>query len=81
MRGGIGLIGLVLALVITGLLVKRQLGNAVAPPPLVRPALPAAASGSAGTPPAAVPLNQLPQQTKEAVDALMQKPRPMPDEN
>lgn len=76
MRGGIGLIGLVLALVITGLLVKRQLGSAVATPPLVRPALP----GTAGTPPAAVPRNQLPQQTKEAVDALMQKPRPMPEE-
>ena len=76
MRGGIGLIGLVLALVITGLLVKRQLGTAVATPPLVRPALP----GAAGAPPAAVPLNQLPKQTKEAVDALMQKPRPMPEE-
>ena len=76
MRGGIGLIGLVLALVITGLLVKRQLGTAVATPPLVRPALP----GAAGAPPAAVPLNQLPQQTKEAVDALMQKPRPMQEE-
>jgi hypothetical protein len=75
MRGGIGLIGLILALVITGLLVKRQLGSSVALPPLVRPALP----GAAGAPPVAVPLNQLPQQTKEAVDALMQKPRPMPD--
>jgi len=81
MRGGIGLIGLVLALVITGLLVKRQLGSSVAPPPLVRPALPGAGGGSAGAPPAAVPLNQLPQQTKEAVDALMQKPRPLPEEN
>ena len=76
MRGGIGLIGLVLALVITGLLVKRQLGSAVAPPPLLRPAPP----GATGASPQAVPLNQLPQQTKEAVDALMQKPRPMPEE-
>lgn len=81
MRGGIGLIGLMLALVITGLLVKRQLGSTVASPPLVRPALSGAAGGSAGAAPAAVPLNQLPQQTKEAVDALMQKPRPMPEEN
>jgi hypothetical protein len=76
MRGGIGLIGLVLALVITGLLVKRQLGSSVPTPPLVRPAL----SGAVGAPPAAVPLNQLPQQTKDAVDALMHKPRPMPNE-
>lgn len=76
MRGGIGLIGLVLALVITGLLVKRQLGTAAATPPLLRPS----PAGVAGAPPSAVPLNQLPQQTKEAVDALMQKPRPMPEE-
>lgn len=80
MRGGVGLIGLVLALALTGWLVRRQLHSTVAlPPTVVLPAAPGGAGGGAGAG-QAVPLNQLPEQTRQAVDALMQKPRPMPDD-
>ena len=63
----LGLAGLVLALVIVGLLVKKQLGGMAAP---------AAAPGQA---PLAQP-RQVEQQFRQALDAAMQQPRPVPDE-
>ena len=66
----LGLIGLVLALAIVGLLVKKQLGSACAP---ARP--PAAGSR------APAQSQQIQQQFKQSLDAAMQQPRPMPDDN
>ncbi|MGO4391649.1 hypothetical protein AB4Z46_09875 [Variovorax sp. M-6] len=72
----LGLIGLLLALVIVGLLVKKQLGGVAAP---VLPAGPAATAGApAGD--ARAQSQQIQQQVKQSLDAAMQ-PRPMPDGN
>ena len=69
-----GLVGLVLALVIVGLLVKKQLASTVSPsiPPLSG----AAVSQSA---PASNP-RQVQEQFKQSLDAAMQQPRALPDE-
>ncbi|SEJ73945.1 MULTISPECIES: hypothetical protein [unclassified Variovorax] len=78
---GLGLIGLVLALVIVGLVAKKQMTGAGAS---ARPAV--SASGEA---PANVPVNspdhvqqaqQVQQQVKDALDAAA-KTRQMPDDN
>ena len=67
MRGAFGLISLLLALAVVGLLVKKHMAStAVAVP---------------GVPPtAAVQSQQVQQQVKQAMEAAMQQPRPMPDE-
>ena len=64
----LGLIGLVLALVIVGLLVKKQMGSMVGAP--------AAADGrvSVSQP------RQVQQQFQQSLDAAMQQPRPVPDD-
>lgn len=62
---GLGLIGLVIALAIVGLLVKKQMGGVTS----ASPANPAAQS------------QQIQQQFKQSLDAAMQQPRPMPDDN
>ena len=75
-----GLLGLVAALVIVGLLVKQQLGATRASVPALQP--PAAASG-ADAPPATVrdQSRQIQQQYQEALDAAMKaQPRELPDE-
>jgi hypothetical protein len=66
-----GLLGLVLALLIVGLLVKKQVGGSAAPQ------LP----GSAGTPAASVrdQSQQIQQQFKQSLDAALLAPRKMPD--
>lgn len=66
----LGLVGLVLALAIVGMLVKKQLGSVAAPP-----ALPAV-SGAAPVAPASNP-RQVQDQFKQSLDAAMQ-PRDMP---
>ena len=69
-----GLLGLVLALVIVGLLVKKQLGTTVAP---VLPSVPGQAAPAAA--PAGNP-RQVQEQFKQSLDAAMQQPRALPDE-
>ena len=64
----LGLIGLVLALVIVGLLVKKQMGSMVGAP--------AAADGRASV---SQP-RQVQQQFQQSLDAAMQQPRPVPDD-
>ena len=64
----LGLVGLVLALVIVGVLVKKQLGGMASAP--------ATATGQA---PVAQP-RQVEQQFRQALDAAMQQPRPVPDD-
>ena len=72
----IGLIGLLLALVIAGVLAKKQL-NVVATP--VLPAG-AAATGVAPTGDVRAQSQQIQQQIKQSIEAA-QQPRAMPDDN
>jgi curli biogenesis system outer membrane secretion channel CsgG len=66
----LGLIGLVLALAIVGVLVKRQMGSmAGAPAADARPQL--------SQPQQAL---QVQQQFKQSLDEAMQQPRPIPDD-
>ena len=67
----LGLIGLVLALVIVGVLVKRQLGGVAG--------MPASPDGQA---PSSQPLQpqQVQQQFKQSLDAAMQQARSVPDD-
>ena len=71
-----GLVGLLIALVVVGLLARKQLGGVAAP------VLPAgtAATGSAAAGDAKAQSQQIQQQIKQSLDAAMQA-RPLPDEN
>ena len=64
--------GLLLVVLIVGLLAKKQLGAGVAP--VVVPG-----ARTTATAPAATPQQQV-QQFKNAAEAAMQQPRPMPDD-
>lgn len=70
MRGLLGILGLLLAVAVVGLLAKKQLTARA----------PAAAPVAGGAAPAAVPLQQLPQQMRQAMDEAMRQPRPVPDD-
>jgi hypothetical protein len=74
-----GLLGLVLALAIVGLMAKKQLTTAVAP---ALPSVSGAAAPAAGEAPADVrtQAQQVQKQVKEALDAAVQA-RKMPDDN
>ncbi|MEJ8848037.1 hypothetical protein [Variovorax rhizosphaerae] len=68
----LGLVGLVLALVIVGLLAKKQMSTltpAAAPPVAGRP-----------TPNVREQSQQIQQHVRQQVEAAMQQPRAMPDE-
>jgi len=69
-----GLIGLVLALAIVGLLVKKQLSSVVAAPA-------GAPAGAAQPADARAQSQQIQQQYKQSLDAAMQQRRPVPDDN
>lgn len=71
-----GLVGLLLALVIVGLLVKKQFTTLAAPG---LPPVPEATAAPTGT--VKDQSQQIQQQYKQAIDAAMQQPRKMPDEN
>jgi len=73
----LGLIGLLLALVIAGVLVKKQL-NVVAAP--VLPVGAAVATGAAPTGDVRAQSQQIQQQIKQSIEAA-QQPRAMPDDN
>ena len=78
MRTGFGLIGLLLALALVAVLVKKQMGaTRVAVPPAVQ-GLPAPASGAAST--VRAQSQQVQQQVKQQMDALMQQPRTLPED-
>jgi hypothetical protein len=68
---GLGLIGLVLALAIIGLLVKKQIGGSAAP---VSASAPATGDVRAQS-------QQIQQQFKQSLDQAMQKRPSMPDDN
>ncbi len=74
MRGLFGIVGLLLALAIVGVLAKKQMGalTTVAPP-----------AGFASAPAGATVQQQsqlIQQQVKQSVESTMQQARPMPDE-
>ena len=66
----LGLVGLVIALLVVGLLLRKQTGSLVAP-----------ASGATSSPAPSTPAQgrQLQQEIQKSLDAAMQ-PRPMPDD-
>ena len=74
MRGTFGLIGLVIVLALVGLLVKKQMAATKAPVPALQQGAPAP-MGSVRE-----QSQQVQQQYKQAVEGLMQQPRPMQDE-
>ena len=77
---GLGLIGLVLALLVVGLVAKKQMGSVAAP---VLPATPGVATGEAPSSNAGNARDQaqrVQQQVKDALDAAA-KTRQMPDDN
>lgn len=83
MRGFFGLAGLLIALVIVGVLVKKQLAaTQQAIPALQLPAVQGAA-GPDGAPAATLKQKsrQIEQQYKQAIEGAMQKARPVPDDN
>jgi len=68
----LGLVGLVLALVIVGLLVKKQMSSLV---PATAPAAPGAPAQNVRE-----QSLQIQQQVRQSVEAAMQQPRPLPDD-
>lgn len=71
----LGLIGLVLALVIVGFTMKKQLA-AVAPA-----AATATSAGEGGAPTVRVQSQQIQQQIKQQLDATLSQPRVLPEDN
>lgn len=88
MRAIFGVVGLLLALVIVGLLVKKQLATTRQAIPVLAAPAPASASASspasadAGAPASTVRAQsqQIQQQYKQALEGAMQQARPVPDE-
>ena len=83
MKGAFGLVGLLIALALVGVLVKKQLAATQQAIPALQ--LPAA-QGAAGpdTAPAATvkqQSQQIEQQYKQAIEGAMQKARPAADDN
>lgn len=69
----LGLIGLVLALLVVGVLVKKQMDRSIALAPVVAPA------AHAPAPTVRAQSEQIQQQVRQQLDAAAQ-PRPMPDD-
>ncbi|RYF08616.1 MAG: hypothetical protein EOO31_01780 [Comamonadaceae bacterium] len=81
MRMVFGLVGILVALVIVGVLAKQQLASTRGAVPAV--AVPGAPSPAAGASAVTVrdQSQQMQQQVKQQVEGLMQQARPMPDED
>ena len=82
MRAVIGMVSLLLVLAVVGLLAKKQLASRRGAVPVQVQVQPAGDMPGAGAAPAAsvrMQGQQVQQQVKEAVEGLMQQPRPMPD--
>ena len=78
MRGVFGVVGLVVALAIVGVLAKKQLASTQAVVPSLQ--VPGAAPVPAPTGTVREQSQQVQQQYKQALEAAMQQARPMPDE-
>ncbi len=82
MRAVFGLVGLVVALAIVGVLAKKQLAATRTPVPSLQ--LPAASDGAASPAPTGTvreQSQQVQQQVKQQMEGLMQQARPMPDDS
>ncbi|ART54905.1 hypothetical protein CBP36_11445 [Acidovorax carolinensis] len=82
MRAVFGLVGLVVALAIVGVLAKKQLAATRTPVPSLQ--LPAASDGAASPTPTGTvreQSQQVQQQVKQQMEGLMQQARPMPDDS
>ena len=82
MRAVFGLVGLVVALAVVGVVIKKQMSAMRAPVPALQttPGVGAAAPASAPTGTVRDQSQQMQQQVKQQVEGLMQQARPMPDE-
>ena len=78
MRGVFGMVGLVVALAIVGVLAKKQLASTQAVVPSLQ--VPGAAPVPAPTGSVREQSQQVQQQYKQALEAAMQQARPMPDD-
>lgn len=74
MKAIFGVLSLLVVVAIVGVLAKKQLGSVTAPPVTATP-------GAAGTPaPSGTPKQQV-EQFKQGLEATMQPPRAMPDDD
>lgn len=82
MKGIFGLVGLLVALAVVGVLVKKQLGATSQIVPALQAPSPNNPDGSASATDGTFKAQsqQIQQQYKQAVDATLQAPRPMPDD-
>ena len=78
MRAMWGLVGLVVALAVVGVLVKKQISATRTPVPSLQTAPAAVAPASAPT--VRDQSQQIRQQVKQQVEGLLQQTRPMPDD-
>ena len=74
MRAVFGILSLLVVVAIVGVLVKKQLST-----PIVPTAVPATSTPGTSTAPATTPKQQV-EQFKNAAEAAVQQPRPMPDD-
>ena len=80
MRGMFGLVGLVVALVLVGLLVKKQLASTRVQVPALQTMPAASAPGSASPDTVRAQSQQIQKQVQQQVEELMQQARPMPED-
>ena len=78
MRGVLGMVGLVVALAIVGVLAKKQLASTQAVVPSLQ--VPGAAPVPAPTGSVREQSQQVQQQYKQALESALQQPRPLPDD-
>lgn len=78
MRGVFGMVGLVVALAIVGVLAKKQLASTQAVVPSLQ--VPGAAPVPAPTGSVREQSQQVQQQYKQALESALQQPRPLPDD-
>jgi hypothetical protein len=80
MRAVFGLVGLVVALAVVGVVAKKQMSAMRAPVPALQTTAPASAPIGGGSGTVRDQSQQMQQQVKQQVESLMQQARPMPDE-
>lgn len=83
MKGIFGFVGLIVALAIVGLVVRKQLASTQQALPQLAPAAGVAVPGaSPGAPAPTVreQSQQIQQQVRQATESVMQQPRPMPED-
>ncbi len=81
MKGIFGLVGLLVALAIVGVVVKKQLAaTQQSVPALAVPAPPGGSASGAHAPTVREQSQQIQQQYKQAIEGAMQQPRPMPED-